>query len=207
MGRPKLSTDFDRLQSYIDRNSTPDGCWPWTGKLAQTGYGQIGIGSRAEGTFKMTTAHRVALEFRLGYVLPSEVFALHTCDNPACCRTEPEGWYAVNGVMRRCYGHLFEGTTQDNTADRHTKQRDAAGDRNGSRTCPDALSRGKHRYNTHLTDDDVRAIRRRKKHGESTAALRREYHLGHGTFWHIIYRENWQHVLDDDDQVPEESSS
>lgn len=194
----KLSSDEARLHSYIDRLSTPDGCWPWVGKMTKNGRGQIGIGSRKEGTFKMAQPPRVALEIRLGYSIPDGLCALHTCDVPRCCRTEPEGWYALNGVLRRCYGHLFLGTSQENTADRHQKGRDAAGARNGSITHPEALSRGSNRYNTHLTEDGVRAMRRRYKNGESIATLAHEYTIGRTTCWHITHYESWQHVLEDE---------
>jgi hypothetical protein len=196
MSTRKRTTDTTRLHRAIDRLSTPDGCWPWTGKPARDGRGQMSLGNRQDGTFRMINPARFALEVRLGTSLPTESQALHTCDNPLCCRTEPEGWYLLQGVARRCYGHLFVGTTQDNTADRHEKRRDASGQRNGSITHPEALSRGAHRYNTHLTETDVQTLRLRHANGESSAQLRKDYGLGHTTFWHIIDRDNWKHVPD-----------
>lgn len=121
----KLSTDSERFAMNVDRSTTPDGCWPWTGNIASTGYGQIGVGSRAQGTFAMLGTHRFALAEALGRPIAPGMWALHTCDNQVCVRNDDVGVYEVNGVIRPRRGHLWEGTTQDNTADRDAKGRGA----------------------------------------------------------------------------------
>jgi hypothetical protein len=137
----KLSTDAERHSRHVDRLTTPDGCWLWTGAPQRNGYGMFSSGSRAEGTFKMGGAHPFALQQALGRPLLPGMQALHTCDVRACCRNEPPGFYEVNGIMRPCYGHLWEGTTQDNTTDRHAKGRSASGARNGVYLHPERYPR------------------------------------------------------------------
>lgn len=83
-----------------------NGCLEWTGKLNADGYGDISIGGRENQT--KVRAHRWALGFAMGgVVLPSEIFACHSCDNPACV----------------CPTHLFPGTNQDNMDDMVSKGR------------------------------------------------------------------------------------
>lgn len=88
--------------------STP--CWTWTAGLFRPGgYGQFAIShTEHEG------AHRMAWRFLRGEI-PSGLQVCHRCDLPACCNID----------------HLFLGTTQENTADRDAKSRQA--DRRGER--------------------------------------------------------------------------
>jgi hypothetical protein len=92
-------------------------------------------------------------------------------------------------VMHRCDNpscenpaHLRLGTNKNNIDDRHAKGRDAKGEGHGR-----AL----------LTEDDVRAIRRRYKPGCSRngiAALSREYGMSKGAIYHIVSGRNWKYV-------------
>lgn len=89
------------------------GCLIWTGAVSSRGYGVVNDPGR-RGVRK---AHRLALDWKLGYRLPSEVFACHTCDTPLCVAPE----------------HLFPGSNKDNHADSVFKGRHAWGERNGNR--------------------------------------------------------------------------
>lgn len=81
----------------------PDECWPFIGHIDRDGYGKYhGHG-----------AHREA--FRLANGRTPEMSVLHSCDNPPCCNPT----------------HLYEGTQQQNIADRVARRRSAAGARNG----------------------------------------------------------------------------
>ena len=81
----------------------PDECWPFVGHIDRDGYGKYhGHGAHSEA-------------FRLANGREPELSVLHTCDNPPCCNPD----------------HLYEGTQQQNIADRVARRRNAAGARNG----------------------------------------------------------------------------
>jgi hypothetical protein len=81
-----------------------DDCWEWGGARDNHGYGQIAI-RQEDGRHRPIKAHRVA--WFLTYGRWPTPYALHHCDNPPCVNVR----------------HLFEGTTQDNTADMMQKGR------------------------------------------------------------------------------------
>jgi hypothetical protein len=99
--------DSKVIDRFVEKLELGDkGCINWTGGLDQNGYGDISVGPR-EGRLKMG-AHRWALGFAIGcVVLPSKVFACHSCDNPKC----------VNPM------HLFPGNHAMNMADMVAKGR------------------------------------------------------------------------------------
>jgi hypothetical protein len=98
-----------RFWSYVDKSpgQGPQGeCWVWKGKLFhKKPYGQVQVDG------KTRAAHRVAFELQKGPIPPGKQVC-HTCDNPPCQRGD----------------HLFTGTTQDNTADKVSKNRQARGE-------------------------------------------------------------------------------
>jgi hypothetical protein len=53
---------------------TPDDCWPWLGRISNSGHGEHG---------KNACAHRHAYEAAKGPV-PARLEVCHDCDNPAC---------------------------------------------------------------------------------------------------------------------------
>lgn len=100
----------ERFEALVDRTSDPDGCWPWLGAKMRRGYGKVGSGGKRGSTLG---ANRVALSMALGRPIRPGLCALHSCDNPECCRVGP--------------GHLYEGTRAQNNADMVARGRSVAG--------------------------------------------------------------------------------
>ena len=128
-----------RFWTHVDKDGPipmhrPDlgPCWIWTGSKVRDGYGEMRVGG-AKG--KRHLAHRCSwqLHFRS---IPVDMFVCHSCDNRPCVRPD----------------HLFLGTTQDNTADRHRKGRD-------SHHGGIPVRYGEEHHNCKLVTTDVMAIR------------------------------------------------
>lgn len=90
-------------------------CWEWFGSTSG-GYGYVKVAGENVG------AHCVAWNMAGGEHVPG-FDILHTCDNTVCVRNDSEGWYEINGVLRRRIGHLWQGTHLENMADRDRKGR------------------------------------------------------------------------------------
>ena len=60
-------------------------CWEWIGakRDKKRGYGNIGIGSRTDGTRRSIRAHRFAYESLIGPI-PEGLEPDHLCRNPCC---------------------------------------------------------------------------------------------------------------------------
>jgi hypothetical protein len=98
--KPIPSFEAARFWKKVDRASGESACWPWTGSVNKSGYGQINI----EGS--VYKCHRVALN--LNEPAPSEdLYACHTCDNSRCCNP----------------AHLYWGSAKRNTSDRDERGR------------------------------------------------------------------------------------
>lgn len=90
----------------VDKQSRPQGCWPWLGSQFDKGYGQVSPHYRVG--IKSSRAHKVAWILTHGPI-PEGLHVLHRCDNRLC----------VNPT------HLFLGTHQDNMDDKVSKGRQA----------------------------------------------------------------------------------
>lgn len=146
-------------------------CWLWTAACDRSGYGKISLT-----TSRPVRAHRVAYELLVGPIPPG-MFVLHHCDNPACVRPS----------------HLFLGTQLDNVLDAKAKGRTAIGDRNGSRTHPEALVRGEDHGIARLTDAKVRFIRGNWPRLSMTK-LARKCGVAVSTISNVVNRVRWTHI-------------
>ena len=137
---------YENVMSQTERRGE---CLIFTGFIANNGYGRIE--TKATG---VVHAHRVVAEHHYG---ASNLHVLHSCDTPTC--VEPS--------------HLRYGTTEENTADRTSRERDARGRKNG---------------NAVLTEAKVRAIRADPRPSEVVA---QDYGCGSRTVRKIRARETW----------------
>lgn len=166
--KPITTAIASRFLSQVDRSGE---CWLWTGKQDKDGYGVL---YADRGDFR---AHRIAYELA-NDVSPGDLFVCHRCDNPRCVRPE----------------HLFLGTSQENTADRNAKGRQAHGDRTGARLYPHRVPRGERHGAARLTASDVKEIRSLSADGVLQAELMKKFGVSQGAISHIVTRKCWRHV-------------
>jgi hypothetical protein len=145
--------DLDRFWKKVDKTSNPNGCWEWCGAIVlNRGYGLFG--------FKGTKlAHRISYELSNGSI-PSNMCVCHTCDNPKCVNPQ----------------HLWLGTTQDNTEDRHIKNRSARGSKIGT---------------SKLTEAQVKDIKSKQLRSLEYC---KKYNISDTTVYRIWNNEFWKHI-------------
>lgn len=129
-------------------------CWEYQGHRVHN-YGR----TMRQG--RHVLIHRLALSLHLGRPLAGN--ALHRCDNPPCFRPT----------------HLYEGTTQQNIADRGSRGRTAVGER---------ASKAK------LTADEVRALRADRQAGMTYRQLAARYGVTHQAARAVALRRVWRSI-------------
>lgn len=70
-------SDIERMMKYVDKT---DGCWIWTGRPANTGYGQFGF--IAGNKRKVRNPHRIIYELYIGEIKGETLD--HLCRNRLC---------------------------------------------------------------------------------------------------------------------------
>jgi hypothetical protein len=147
---------YARFDAKVDRSGGPKACWPWTTGYTSEGYGKFWFDGRN------VTSNRFVL-FRKNGRWPDQ--ALHTCDNRACCNP----------------AHLYDGSTQQNVADRVRRKRSAVGERS-----PWAV----------LTTGQVRMIKNKLRYPRFGlgSALARKFGVSKGTVSDIKHGRRWRHV-------------
>ena len=128
-----------RFWKNVDKTSSPDGCWLWTGCKTSFGYGQFSFKGRS------LTAHRwVGIE-KFGSDACDGMFVCHSCDVPACVNPD----------------HLWLGTPLANMEDMVRKGRCETGDNHHARKRPEEMARGEDNGSAKLSEEQVIEIKRR----------------------------------------------
>lgn len=166
-----MTAPFNEALFWAKINKTSS-CWLWTASKSPHGYGWFSIGRKAH------RAPRVSWLLHFGPI-PQGLFVLHACDTPACVRPD----------------HLWLGTQADNLHDAKLKGRTATGDRNGTRTHPEARARGEKQGRAKLTREEVLEIRKRfAAGGIFQRHLAQEFNINRKTVSTIVNRRTWTHV-------------
>jgi len=143
------------------------GCWEWIACRDKNGYGRFGFSTEKSNVL----AHRFAWELLRG-PLPPEFILCHKCDNPACVRI----------------GHLFPGTLLDNAHDAMRKGRLRKNSAIYRERCP----KGEAHWNSRLTLQDVRRIRKQYKPYKTTSrALAVRFGISNRTVTAILEGKRW----------------
>lgn len=157
-----MTDNVSRFWAKVHKLNEIDGCWIWLAGEDKNGYGKFTVVN--DGKQSTIRAHQYSWWLYTGRQVPSNLFLCHSCDNPRC----------VNPM------HLWLGTNQDNTADRHAKGRSAMGE-----------SHGCHK----LTETQVLEIRHLRSEGASYLALAQQYSISKGAIHGIVSGRNWKHLL------------
>ena len=152
-----VSGDLERFWSKVQKLSGPEDCWVWTGKQDKHMYGIFTIDD------KFIKAHVYAWQIYTKRPVPRGLFVCHHCDHPYCVNPH----------------HLFIGSTQDNTADKVSKNRQAKGNR---------ISK------TKLDESRVRDMRSLHEQGLSITSIAKRFTVSFSTAHSAVHRKTWKHV-------------
>jgi len=141
--------ELKRFLPKINKQNTT--CWEWKAALNKWGYGIFYHHN------KMRGAHRVSYEHFIGNI-ENDLCVLHKCDNPKCVNPN----------------HLFLGTHQDNSDDKHQKKR-------GNNV------KGEQHPNAKLTNENVAEIKASLKHRGDQARLARKFSVDKNVI-HLIWK-------------------
>lgn len=187
----------ERFWSHVLKT---DGCWFWTAKINKYGYGEMRIGSHADETRRMITAHR--LSYILHFGEPRDQ-VLHTCDEPRCVRPD----------------HLYDGTHEDNMRDVRERQRSPKRQqthckrnheftpentilgKNGTRHCRKCNNERQRKWssvdeypNRKLTTADVQDIKRALADGTRRDEIAARFSVSKSAIDHIAQGRTWAWV-------------
>lgn len=97
-----------RFQRRVVMGPLDTDCFVWSGGLSDDGYGVFRV--TRDGVRRVVRTSRYALALSLnGSVLESDVYSLHSCDDPICVRVT-----TAEEVLRGLGTHLVGGDLRDN---------------------------------------------------------------------------------------------
>ncbi len=154
-----------------------DGCWIWTSRLDEDGYGTFatypGPCTREHRHTKVIKAHRYSWELQNGPI-PVGLCVCHTCDVN----------YAIGDIFyRKCVrpDHLFLASNVENTADK--------------------MAKGRHRFhigeqcsNAKLSNEQVRQIRGLMQILVSHEVIAQHFGVSRSAISMIAGHRTWRHV-------------
>jgi hypothetical protein len=162
----RFNATFDARFWARVKSRTPNECWLWVGTIVKNGYGV----ARHNQVDKYV--HRIVWEITFGPI-PSGMFVCHHCDVKTC----------VNP------GHLFLGTSAENTRDAMRKGLMPKGARNWMYgKC------GEKHPNSKLTNTEVLAIRKQCADGANYSEVARRFGLSDTAVGCIVKRQIWKHI-------------
>ena len=150
--------DENRFWSKI-LTGDEDECWECVAMyLNRDGYGEFKLND------KKILAHRFSFQLFYKRLITDKMFICHKCDNPSCVNPH----------------HLFEGTPQENIADRDNKGR---------------VTKGEKHHDSKLTEEKVKEIRAKYSQSKTTQQkLADEYGVVQSIIHGIINRKYWKHI-------------
>ena len=141
----------------VNKKGTDD-CWEWSGSCSCWGYGILIIKTRP------MRAHRVSWEIHNGPI-PADLCVLHKCDNRKCVNPN----------------HLWLGTNEENTQDRHKKHRDYS-------------PKGELNVFCKLTEQQVVQIKKLLDNGVPNVQIASKFNISQQNICNIKKGRSWRHV-------------
>lgn len=161
--------DIQRFWGKVDKSigQGPNGeCWEWKGGVDRKEYGKFQIKKQ------QYIASRISMFISSG-IDPFPLQALHSCDNPRCCRPD----------------HLRAGTQADN-------MRDAWGRGRMKSNITPELRKGENNPAHKLTEAQVADLREKYWNGsKSQRDLGQLYGVSQSVVHNIISGKTWRHVV------------
>lgn len=166
MCRFRMKISSRNIEIFRSKTLVSAGCWIWTGRKNDQGYGKLSIANRTE------KAHRVSYVIHKGEI-PSGLCVCHSCDNPSCVNPE----------------HLWLGTQRENIYDCISKNRDNSSGltAHGCKGMTCGEMHGHHK----LTGKQVIEILAASKNGESNVSISRRYPVGRQAIYKITKHLRW----------------